>query len=370
MARSSGGTATSTRDLAHALNLAGCCTDVLTLTSGFPDDLLEKNDFFIKNLPNDAKTPLKISHNVRSFLERENEYDLYHTNGIWLDINHATARIARQKRKPCIISLHGMLYPGALARSSWKKKLMLALGHRRDLSRADCIHATCIQELKYYRCMGFVNPVAVIPNSVSIPEYVFSLHKKDTCFRIGFIGRLHPIKRVHDLISAWKKLGKKTEAGELLIIGDGSKSYLEQLHAQVADYGLKNVRFTGFLFGRDKFEAMASLSALFLPSDSENFGMVVPEALLAGTPVVASQATPWEELLSHRCGWWVKNDVNVLADRMEEILSLSVGERFEMGQRGRSLVLQNYSSEMISHKVKVLYEYVLNGGETPEWYEA
>ena len=41
---------------------------------------------------------------MRGFLHGETEYDLYHTNGLWQDVNHATAAIARAKGKPCVIS--------------------------------------------------------------------------------------------------------------------------------------------------------------------------------------------------------------------------------------------------------------------------
>ena len=55
--------------------------------------------------------------------------------------------------------------------------------------------------------------------------------------------------------------------------------------------------------------------------DFENFGMIVTEALSVGTPVIASLGTPWEELNIHRCGWWVNNDVDTLAQTIEKVLS-------------------------------------------------
>ena len=41
-----------------------------------------------------------------------------------------------------------------------------------------------------------------------------------------------------------------------------------------------------------------------LPTHSENFGIVVAEALACGTPVITTQGTPWKELESNHCGWW------------------------------------------------------------------
>ena len=167
----SGGTSTCTYDLVKALNASGMPTDILTLQPGSPQERMVGEDSFIHACPFDARTPLAVSRNIRRFLAGS-RYCLYHTNGLWLDVNHATCVHARKMNAPCVVSLHGMLYPQALERGGWKKKLMLALGHRKDISGAACVHVTCEKEMEYYRDMGFSNPVAVIPNPVRIPEYL------------------------------------------------------------------------------------------------------------------------------------------------------------------------------------------------------
>lgn len=172
----SGGTSTCTYDLVKALNASGMPTDILTLQPGSPEERMVGEDSFIHACPFDARTPLAVSRNIRRFLAGS-RYSLYHTNGLWLDVNHATCAHARKTDTPCIVSLHGMLYPQALERGGWKKKLMLALGHRKDISGAACVHVTCGKEMEYYRDMGFSNPVAVIPNPVRIPEYLADIRR-------------------------------------------------------------------------------------------------------------------------------------------------------------------------------------------------
>ena len=171
MASQSGGTTACTRELVQALNDLGCATDILTVEdrAGSP---AEEESSFIRAVPNDLRTPLGISMNLRRRLGAWRDYDLYHTNGLWLDVNHATCAQARKTRKPCVASPHGMLYPQALAIKPWRKKLMLALGHRRDLAQADCLHATCREEARHLRELGFANPMAVIPNPVAVPSWI------------------------------------------------------------------------------------------------------------------------------------------------------------------------------------------------------
>lgn len=361
----SGGTSTCTYDLLTALNMFSCQTDILTLdVNNDTDKIIGQRESWMKVQPFDAMTPFRVSRNLKQFLQDEDKYDLYHTNGLWLYCNHITAAIARKKDKPYLISLHGMLYPQALSRSSWKKELMRKLCFDSDLKQAACIHATCMEEMKYYRLLGFKNPVAVIANPVPFPENEIA-SKKDDVFRIGFLGRIHPFKNIDVLIKAWSilNIGKS----ELVIVGDGDKAFVDDLKKILFDLKISNVLFTGFLQGEEKRQMLSSLKYLILPSKSENFGMVVPEALIQGIPVIASKGTPWEELNTHHCGWWVDNDVDSLASTIREALNTPEEERIAMGERGKQLIKDNYSVEIVAGKMKKLYEWILYGGEKPDF---
>ena len=322
-------------------------------------------DSFIHACPFDARTPLAVSRNIRRFLAGS-RYSLYHTNGLWLDVNHATCAHARKTDTPCIVSLHGMLYPQALERGGWKKKLMLALGHRKDISGAACVHVTCDKEMEYYRDMGFSNPVAVIPNPVRIPEYLADIRRPGhEGFRAGFLGRLHPIKNLEALITAWGQL--RLPNAELLLIGDGDPEYKARLEELVRAENISNISFTGFVSGRRKYEMLASLDVLCAPSHQENFGMSIAEALLAGTPVIASRGTPWEALNTRRCGWWCGNDSSSLAAALENAFSLSPQERLAMGERGRALVMETCAAPHAADCMKRLYRYLLGQEAKPEF---
>lgn len=361
---SAGGPTSSTYNLVSILNELKCPTDILTI-SPQQGDILIGTDPFIQTVPYDLKTPLGISRSCRAWLDQHRNYDLYHTNGLWIDINHATCTQARHAEKPYIISLHGMLYPQALQRSAWRKKLMLFLGHRYDLNHAACIHATCRQELKYYRELGFTNQVAVIPNPFPIPPYIQEIRRSPNRFRIGYLGRIHPYKNIDRLIDAWAQLGSLVHDGELLIMGTGHSHYVQQLKDRAASLQINNIRFLGEVSGRKKFEQLASLSALCLPSRSENFGMVVPEALITGTPVIATNTSPWEELHTHHCGWWCNNSVSTLASTMEEVLNLTPEQSLVMGNNGRNLIKETYAANHVAAKMQQLYQYLLGRESKP-----
>ena len=361
----SGGTSTCTYDLLSAMHrIGGCEVDLLTLRC---DDLLGHGEEWIKALPDDAVSSYGYSRNISRFLQ-QSDYDLYHTNGMWMHCNHATCVAAQRKGKPYVITPHGMLYPQAMARSAWKKQLLLKFGGvDKDLRQAACIHCTCVEEMQHYRFLGYKNPIAVIPNPVPIPSFVNELQNDRSVKRIGFLGRLHPRKNVETLIKAWIELGDKTKQAKLVIMGKGDADYERHLKNMVRNRSMLNVEFAGFVTGREKFERLASLTALCVPSDFENFGMIVTEALSVGTPVIASLGTPWQELNTEHCGYWVKNDADTLAEAIKTVLNLPADEIIRMGENGKRLVKEKYQDTQVASMMAQLYSWIIDGGAKPKF---
>ena len=356
-----GGVASCTHELLRGLNSLTTC-DLLTLDS--PDKFDE--DGFVRYVPRDTNGRFLYSGNWRrrcmSF--SEDEYDLYHANGIWQYPTMAICRTAIRLNKPYVISPHGMLYPEALAHHALQKFLMRKFMFDRLFRKAACIHVTCRAELEAYRSLGFRNPVAVIPNAVVIPEGIENITCDRSVPRIGYLGRLHPRKNIDILIRIWRE---RKPSAELVIAGSGDPAYVDALKALAT--GDERIRFLGFLSGGPKLEMLGSLRALAVPSDFENFGMIVPEALSMGTPVIASLRTPWEELNSRKCGWWVDNSPDSLYAAICKALNTAPETLSAMGERGKELVRERYLSEKVAAQMHCLYEWLVNGGEVPPFVD-
>lgn len=365
----SGGTSTCTYDLLSAMHHIGCHVDLMTIQS---DDLMGHGEKWIKALPNDTITPYGYSLNMNKFLGYSN-YELYHTNGMWMHCNHITCLVARRKHKPYIITPHGMLYPAALHRSYWKKWPLMKLLFNRDITHADCLHVTCKAEMEYVREFGYKGAIAIIPNPTNLPDYLEEIASAKPSFlgcsrlrKLGFLGRLHPIKKVENLLYGVAKLPHPQDC-ELVIMGKGDDTYEQFLYSEAKRLGLSNVTFYGFVSGREKYEQLAQLSCLFVPSDFENFGMIVTEALSVGTPVMASLGTPWEKLSSVGCGWWTERSPENIAQVMHQVIEMPTEELLVMGNRGRQLVQDKYAAPQVARMMKQLYEWVLNCGDKPEF---
>ena len=365
----SGGTTTCTIDLMTAINKLDGSIKLLTVGTDDAKKIISRHEPWLEIVPNDYCTKLMVSQNLKKYL-LNSEYDLYHTNGLWMYCNHITAKIAREKKKPFVLTPHGMLYPMALKRSAWKKWPLRKLWFDNDIFNADCIHATCNQEASYIRKFGYKGPIAIIPNPVSIPEYVKCAERKpDDKKIVGFLGRLHPRKHVENLLYGVANAPQKVQNSLMLqIMGKGDEHYEKFLYEEVKRLGLQEiVEFVGFVSGKEKYDRLCKLSALFVPSDFENFGMIVPEALICGTPVMASLDTPWESLNEERCGWWVDKSSEAITRVLIQIVEMGGEEIVEMGRRGRSLVERKFASDIVASKMLELYAWIINGGVKPEF---
>lgn len=361
----SGGPSTCTYYLLKGLNrFEDVQADILTLKSKDT----KWNDSFIKYVSDDSISSFVYSRNLKRYLFECGKYDLYHANSLWTYPSHITNIIAQKVNSPFILSPHGMLYPQALSVSKWKKYIAYSLYQRKDIENATVLHATCSIEMQYMRDLGLKNTIAVIPNCLYVNRQLLIDRKTtNSVRRFGFIGRINRIKNIDRILYAWKCLGRKTSNSMLEIIGSGDKVYETELKEYVQKNKFQNVIFLGFLSGERLQKAIRQLDFLILPSKSENFGMVVPEALINRVPVIASRYTPWEELNTYLCGWWVDNDVQTLHDIICEAIEMSESDRIVMGNNGRNLVLNKYTVEQVSSQMKHLYEWILNGGQKPDF---
>ena len=328
------------------------------------EDHLPGNNLVIDFVPANQNRFAYSSAYKKSLIQ--SDANIFHSHGLWQYTQYATSRVARKKGIPYIITPHGMLYPEALNHSKFQKQLFLKMFLLNDLNKATAIHVTSKEEMKHIRNLGVKTPIAIVPNpviNVVVEEQIQSKEK----IRFGYLGRVHPRKNIERLLYVWSNLAEKVSDSELVVIGEGDDEYMSFLKKETERLSLKNVVFPGFLSGKEKEDTLNSLSYLAVPSDFENFGMIIPEALQLGIPVIASKGTPWEELNTHQCGWWVDNDVDTLTQIMENTLQISDEERIAMGERGKALVNKNYSVEVVTDKMTRLYDWILNKGKKPEF---
>ena len=291
---------------------------------------------------------------------------IIHNHGLWQPANHWTASTARRFGIPLVVQPHGMLEPWALQHKALKKRLGMALFQRRDLETAKVLVATSADEYRNFRRLGLTQPVAVIPNGIDLAAAGGS--KVERARTAGdrtvlFLSRVHKVKGLTNLVQAWAQV--RPTGWRLQIAGPDEGGHLADVLRAAQAVGVAgSIDYLGEVDGARKTEVYHSANLFVLPTFSENFGVVVAEALSHGLPVITTRGAPWADLETHGCGWWVDIGVEPLATALRQAMALNDDERRAMGERGRAYV-QRYNWADIARQMADVYRWVLGQGPRP-----
>ncbi|MFI5177513.1 MAG: glycosyltransferase [Vicinamibacterales bacterium] len=283
-------------------------------------------------------------------------FDLVHIHAVFSHASITAGRACRRAGVPYLVRPLGNLDPWSLARHGWRKQVLLRLGARELLRRADAIHYTSDAERALAeRALpglprGVVVPLGVeddlfagtSPVPPNEPPYLLAL-----C-------RLDVKKGIDLLIEAFHALHAGGSAADwsLTIAGDGDPAYVARLH-RLADTGAARDRITfrGWVTGPERHALIAGAGAFALPSHQENFGLSVVEAMACAVPVIITPGVNVSsEVAQHHAGWvvprergaWAQALARVLADRTELArrgrLARGLAEQFRWPSVGRQLV--------------------------------
>lgn len=311
---------------------------------------------------------------VNNFLEMYNTLksmspNLFHAHGIWEFSVNLMSYISVRQKIPYVISTRGMLEPWSLNQKKFKKKIALLAYQYKNIANSDCIHATSKMEAENLRKMGFKNPIAIIPNGVNIDFYKNTKINKSKSKKILFLSRIHKKKGLEILIDAWSSIEENIrENWTIEIVGNGSSNYIKFLHRLIEEKNLKNqIFFSNPVYGKEKLEKFFESDFMVLPTFSENFGIVVAEALSTKLPVITTLNTPWDIINEKECGICIElNKCNLI----NAIVSLMLKEKqslIRLGENGRNLIKKDYNNDNLGIKMNLLYEWLLGRKPKPNF---
>ena len=214
---------------------------------------------------------------------------------LWMWISRSQAQ--------CVLAPRGMLKPSAIKAKSWKKRPLIFLMRITRLCRRVRFHATSHDEVGEIRqAFGDVE-VHNVPNVPCQPVATLLPHQKQPGrMKACFVGRIHPIKNPLWLIEQLQYVQGEVQ---LIMIGpiEDESCYAQCLTAVKQLPPLIDVKFIGPKSHNEIRHLLIQADVFLLPTEGENFGHAIFEALAVGVPVIISDRTLWRNLQNQNAGW-------------------------------------------------------------------
>ncbi|MGH2461400.1 MAG: glycosyltransferase family 4 protein, partial [Chloroflexota bacterium] len=210
---------------------------------------------------------------------------------------------------------------------------------RRYFSRLDARIAVS-ETARSFVARHFPADYAVIPNGVDLERFRGSAPLADLVDGIPnilFVGRLDDRKGFRGLLQAFALLRRRGVVARLLVVGAYSPVQRRHYEEVVARSNIPDVVFVGYAAPDQLPRYYRSASVLCAPSlGGESFGVVLAEAMAAGTPIVASGIAGYRDVVADGDeGLLVPpGDVAALADALGRVVGdVELGR--DLGRRGQ-----------------------------------
>lgn len=338
------------------------------------------NVFFFSRLTKDhthfSPGLLVALHRYLKKAGREKKQLLVHIHSWWNMVAVLSAAILLLHRMPLIISPRGMITNYTLSYRNIKIKWLLHTTFGKYLLKNAVLHATSNQEAENIKQHVPACKISVIPNLLTINAENTSaatavlkhpanlrkntpvLHRKQKILNLLFLSRIDPKKGLEVLLVA---LSKVRFHWALTIAGSGTETYVEILRQQAAALKISGkIKWIGQVSNELKYQLLSTKDLLVLPSSNENFGNVVLESLLVGTPVLISDTVGLAYYVSKSdLGWICAPDSDKLAKALVEI-NENTEKRNKIRSQGPKRVRLDFSSDKIMQDYLKLYRKTLN----------
>jgi glycosyltransferase involved in cell wall biosynthesis len=291
-------------------------------------------------------------------------FDLVDIHAIFSHSSLAAGGAAARHGIPYVVRPHGMLDPWSLSRRRWQKRVLLGAGVRRLLARAAAIQYTTAEERRLAEAaFAWLPAGTVVP--LGIDDELFAVERPagtvpPTPYVLA-LSRLDAKKGLDLLIQAFHEAAQAPSlAGwRLVIAGDGSPAYVAHLH-RLAGQGAARDRigFPGWVQGAAKAALLAGAGLFAAPSQQENFGVSVAEALACRVPLLV---TPGVNLAGEAeaagAAWVVRPETGAIRDALLAAAA-DPGERARRGLAAARFAARFRWPAAVAHLMD-LYERIL-----------
>lgn len=206
----------------------------------------------------------------------------------------------------------------------------------KNLDNADVITSTSyVMVEKIHEYYNKPKNIYVTPFGVDLNKFYPQEVEKEDYFEFGIVKKIEHKYGIDILLKAYKAFRDEIPESKTKLVIYGRGSAAEEYKALTSDLGLEeSVEFRGFIQNELVPKALSHMDVACFPSrlDSESFGVAAVEAMACGTPVIASDASGFTEVIEDgKTGIIVpKEDVNAFKEAMKKVYFMSQEQRKQM----------------------------------------
>lgn len=263
--------------------------------------------------------------------------------------DHISSIVKVKGTTPLVVESHSICIRTIESGKYWVQRKLYRRFFLHALSKVDVLVALTEGDAQEWR--KYHHHVCLIPNFVHPHKFCLSNQESK---RVIFVGRFDYQKRVHDAIQIWRLVKERHLDWSLEIYGEGEM--LEEIKLMISSVGNINIHQPT----KDIFQAYSESALLIMTSLFEPFGLVLPEAMSCGLPVVAFDCPygPKEIVTDGVDGLLVKNyDIVAMAKKICQLIE-DKDLRCWMGQNGIASS-HSFSHDAIMPIWKGLFEQLL-----------
>lgn len=251
---------------------------------------------------------LYVSYSEYSFsylnnISREIDPDLIYLQSLFSKATYIGLNVAKKNNIKVLLAPRGELNKGAF-KKKYKKIPYIYFLQFNGLLKNVYYQSTSDEEtiaVRNYLKVG-LNKINYLTNIPSIPKCNYKrVSKKQGKAKIVFLSRIHPKKNLLKAIKYLKNVQGELEFDIYGPIED--KKYWELCKQEIQSNYNVSIKYCGTV-EHDKVQYILSkYNAFLFPTQSENYGHVIAEALSVGTPAIISDQTPWSDIINYKAGW-------------------------------------------------------------------
>ena len=247
-------------------------------------------------------------------------------------------RLGRLADRPVILTPHGELSPGALSLKPLRKQLFIKAARLFGLFGDVMLQPTSdLENREIARAIPWLGRTVVAPNIrplLPLPEGPPPM-AIGAPLRLVFLSRVDRKKNLDFALKVLRDVRARVSFDIYGPISD-AKYMKECLNLSATLPKHIDARYRGTIPNTAVVTTLAGYDLFFLPTHGENYGYSIVDALVAGTPILVSDQTPWADLDKHDAGWaFPLNDTVRFARAIDAYAALSEPEKqpFRVGAR-------------------------------------